>query len=317
MSSVPTVDLRHLDAQALATIDDACRDHGFFLLTGHGLDRVASAMWRAAAAFFSAPRADRLAVFRSADNPFGYYDRELTKQKRDQKEVFDFQVSSRASSIGRQRWPDGLPEFQPALTAFFNAATALSGNVLQLVCQAMGAAPDALDSAFGDRHTSTARLNFYPAADPLSGSERDEVNALGDMALHHHTDPGAITLLLQDDVGGLQTLSADGWIDVPANPDALVVNMGDVMQVWTNDRYRAAVHRVRHMQSGRARYSTPYFYQPASSTVVEPLRLSDGSAAHSPHYRPFSWRDYIQGRIDDNYSDLGQDDIQITRYRVA
>lgn len=326
MTQVPTIDMHHLDADALRAIDAACSDHGFFLLVNHGLDDSAGRMWRAAQMFFTGPQAVKRSVLRTADNPFGYYDRELTKQMRDQKEVFDFQAIDRPSSVARQRWPKlrpedgqaGADEFRSALTNYFQGAGRLATQTLQIVCTALGAAPDALDHAFGDRHTSTARLNYYPARDPLSAAEQEAVNGLGDMALHHHTDPGAITLLLQDDVGGLQTRSeADGWIDVPANPDALVVNMGDVMQVWTNDRYKAAVHRVQHVARARtlprARYSTPYFYQPAAATVVQPLDFHGGQ----PSYLPFSWREYIQGRIDDNYTDIGEDDIQIARYRVA
>ena len=93
-------------------------------------------------------------------------------------------------------------------------------------------------------HTSSMRLNFYPVSDPLSETERTQVNPLGDMALHHHTDPGSITLLLQDDTGGLQAFSRQhGWIDVPPVTSAFVVNLGDALQVQTNDIYRAAVHR--------------------------------------------------------------------------
>lgn len=329
MTRVPTIDLRRIDADALRAIDAACADHGFFLLTNHGLDEAAATMWRAAEMFFTGPSAVKRSVLRTADNPFGYYDRELTKQKRDLKEVFDFQAIDRPSSVARQRWPGGGDgeAFRAALTDYFRVAGVLAAQTLRLVCTALGVAPDALDHAFGDRHTSTARLNYYPAYDPLSAQERGQVNGLGDMALHHHTDPGAITLLLQDDVGGLQTRSdADGWIDVPADPAALVVNMGDVMQVWTNDRYKAALHRVQHRvrdrerhvvsanDSPRARYSTPYFFQPASDTVVCPL---DFPSESKPRYRSFSWREYIQGRIDDNYADLGEDDIQISRYRMA
>lgn len=81
----------------------------------------------------------------------------------------------------------------------------------------------------------------------------------------HHTDPGVITLLLQDDTGGLQAQARDGsWIDVPPTPGTVVVNLADSVQVWTNDRYRAAVHRVLPM-TRRDRTSIPYFL-PGSAT---------------------------------------------------
>ena len=126
-------------------------------------------------------------------------------------------------------------------------------------------------SGFGAAHTSAARLNFYPAKDPVPAQERESVTPLGDMALHHHTDPGAITLLLQDNAGGLQALSrANGWIDVPPLDGAIVVNIGDILQVWTNDRCSAGVHRVVPVTNPSGRFSIPFFYQPKVDAVVEP-----------------------------------------------
>jgi isopenicillin N synthase-like dioxygenase len=313
MSSVPTIDLRHLNTVALASLDAACRDHGFFRLKGHGLDDLMDDMWHVSAAFFEEPLEAKNAVRRTAVNPLGYYDRELTKRKRDQKEVFDFRINDWQKGDRAMPWPNDMPAFEAALRAYFAACIQLSENVLELICQAMGAAPDSLSHHFGQRHTSTARINHYPAYDPLPEEDRGTVNELGDMALHHHTDPGALTLLFQDNVGGLQAKSKeDGWIDVPADGNAIVVNLGDIMQVWTNDRYKAAMHRVTQRTDQRSRYSIPFFYQPVADASIAPL--DDTSP---PHYRPFSWRDFIQARVDDNYADLGADDTQVDHFRIT
>ena len=94
---------------------------------------------------------------------------------------------------------------------------------------------------------------------------------LGPTALGYHTDPGVLTLLLQDNTGGLQAESTThGWIDVPPVAGAIVVNLGDAMQVWTNDQYKAAVHRVVPMTESN-RYSIPYFSNPPRHAVLEPL----------------------------------------------
>jgi isopenicillin N synthase-like dioxygenase len=91
------------------------------------------------------------------------------------------------------------------------------------------------------------------------------------------------------------------------------VNLADALQVWTNDRYRAAVHRVVPMRK-RARYSIPYFYNPALETVIQPIaELSDGG----PRYRPFTWREFIQARLDANFTDLGSEDTQASHFRIA
>ncbi|MEM7219380.1 MAG: 2OG-Fe(II) oxygenase family protein [Pseudomonadota bacterium] len=313
MSAVPTIDFARAatDAGELARLDAACADHGFFLLANHGLDAEIEAMWEQSAAFFAAPMAQKRRVARSADSPLGYYDRELTKRKRDQKEVFDFSPP-RNPDQDINRWPADRPAFKACLLEFTAAAGNLAAEVLELVYRALTENTAGLPR--GNHRRSNIRLNYYPVSDPLTAGERAAVTALGDMALHHHTDPGILTLLVQDGVGGLQTESrSSGWIDVPPVPGTIVVNLGDAMQVWTNDRYRAAVHRVLPM-GGRARYSTPYFYNPQPDAVLEPLPPLMAGA--EPEFRSFTWREFIQARIDDNYADLGADDTQIDNFRI-
>ena len=90
LPAVPIVDVSNPSATSLAALDAACRDHGFFLLAGHGLDALIEHTWRETERFFDADRAVRQGVVRNKENPLGWFDRELTKRKRDQKEVFDF-----------------------------------------------------------------------------------------------------------------------------------------------------------------------------------------------------------------------------------
>jgi isopenicillin N synthase-like dioxygenase len=318
-SSVPVIDLAQaeLDASQLPPLDLACRDHGFFLLKQHGMDAEIEAMWKASEQFFSQPREIKRQILRTESVPLGYYDRELTKQKRDLKEVFDF-MSPRPDARDLNQWPAGDEAFKAAQLNFFNAASAVAKRTLALVYRALAQGLD-LDPALaslpmGEPRTSNARLNCYPMSDPLSDSEAGEVRALGDMALHHHTDPGILTLLLQDMTGGLQTLTRDeGWLDVMPEAGTIVVNLGDAMQVWTNDVYRAAVHRVVPMTQN-TRYSTPYFFNPANDAMLAPLA---GLTAEPDRFEAFTWREYIKGRIDDNYTDLGEDDIQIDRFRIT
>ena len=329
VADIPNLNLAHyqalpFDSAERATLDRhlaaACEDHGFFLLSGHGLDRLIDAMFEQSRAFFAQSKAEKAALYRDERNPLGYYDRELTKQLRDQKEVFDFKAGGHMSSNpDRQtRWPKNLPEFQPILRDFFSEFTALAETTMQLIFCALGMpesqAQQTLAAGFGTRHTPAARLNYYPATDPVPISERNSVNALGDMALHHHTDPGAITLLIQDNHGGLQARSKRyGWIDVPPVEGSIVVNIGDVLQVWTNDRCTAGMHRVLPVQSEHGRYSTPFFYQPRFDAEIKPWVES----GEQPHYQGFSWRDYIRGRVTDNFADYGVEDVQIERYRIA
>jgi len=318
MSAVPVLDFKALlsnSPDAMSALDIACRDHGFFLLSNHGLDNQMMAMWQATESFFALPRSEKLAVQRTETNPLGYYDRELTKQKRDLKEVFDFKAGgyqSKNSNI-RSQWPANLPDFKTTMHTYFSVCTELAANTTKLVYQSLGLPPEQVEKDYGEQHTSSMRLNYYPTRDPLTATEQAQVNALGDMALHHHTDPGTVTLLVQDDTGGLQAFSlTDGWIDVPPVEGTIVVNLGDALQVQTNDTYRAAIHRVTNM-TDRARYSTPFFYQPRFDATIKPL----GELSGAPHYESFTWREYIRARVADNFADAGEDDIQIERYRIA
>ena len=281
-ANVPTIDLQKAgsDASQLKLLDLACRDHGFFLLKNHGMQKEIDAMWQMSKWFFNQPREEKLKIIRTETIPLGYYDRELT-------------------------------EFRSTMEIFFSKASQIAEETLQLIFLNLNSNNSQLPN--GEGLTSNARLNFYPVDDPLEESTRNKITNLGDMALHHHTDPGILTLLLQDMTGGLQTKSKEfGWIDIEPEADTIVVNLGDAMQVWTNDKYVAAIHRVTK-RTKKARYSTPYFYNPKRDAIIQPLeQISD----KDPKYLPFTWKEYIQGRVDDNYTDLGEEDIQISRFRA-
>jgi isopenicillin N synthase-like dioxygenase len=313
MDAVPTIDMSNPTATSFAALDRACRDHGFFLVEGHGLDGLIEETWEQTRRFFAAPRGLKQSVLRSPDNALGYYDRELTKRRRDHKEVFDFMDPDAGAGLARNRWPE-LEGFRDTLARFFDAFGVLSADTLRLVHRALEL-PEAHVARYeGSTGVSTVRLNHYPVGDPVAPEEREGLVELGDVALGHHTDPGVITLLLQDATGGLQTLTRDGeWIDVPPRPGTIVVNLADCVQVWTNDRYRAAVHRVVPM-TDRDRYSIPFFFNPAGDAVIEPIPELCETA---PVYRAFPWKDLIVARINDNYEDLGAEDTQIGHFRVA
>jgi len=106
MTEVPVIDLVHAeqDPSALVPLDLACRDHGFFLLENHGIDEVIDEMWQASATFFDLPQAEKRKILRSDSIPLGFYDRELTKRKRDLKEVFDYMLS-REDRTDLNKWP--------------------------------------------------------------------------------------------------------------------------------------------------------------------------------------------------------------------
>ena len=311
-NKVPVIDLKEggLSHSQLKLLDLACRDHGFFLLENHGMQESIDRMWNASEWFFRLPRNEKLRILRTESKPLGYYDRELTKRKRDLKEVFDF-MDPRSNKDDYNQWPLD-DSFKHAMDIFFKDASSVARKTLELVFKSL--VHGKLDLPSGNSDMSTVRLNYYPIGDPLKDYGIHEAVELSEMALNHHTDPGILTLLLQDMTGGLQAFShQDGWIDIAPKKDTIVVNLGDAMQVWTNDQYLAAMHRVSK-RTNESRYSTPYFYNPSRDEVLKPIK---GISDESDHYMSFIWKDYIQGRVDDNYSDLGEDDIQIAKFRIS
>jgi len=314
MELVPTVDISDPTSTSLDALDTACRDHGFFLLSGHGLDAVINTAWVETRRFFDSDRGLKASIIRDATNPLGYFDRELTKRKRDNKEVFDFVDPSREGADEFNRWPDGLRGFKEAMNQLFDGLSHLTDRTLGLVHDALSLGEESREQVSFSRLSSSMRLNHYPVGDPVPEAERAGLVGLGETALGYHTDPGVITLLLQDNVGGLQTESLDhGWIDVPPQEGTIVVNLGDCMQAWTNDRYHAAVHRVVPMTS-RSRYSIPYFANPSRESTVAPVAELSRDGAR---YKPFAWREFMAARAYDNFVDAGVEDTQVTDYRVT
>ena len=329
-TSIPIIDLSSpgdADAGRTPAVDAiaaAAHDWGFFQVTGHGvsadlIDRVCVET----RAFFGLPMAVKRTLARTRENPRGYYDRELTKNRRDLKEVFDFAAvphpelpedhpDNRAAVDGTNRWPQTLPRFRATMLEYLAACERLGLHLVGALAMGLGVAEDTLTPHFSPVHTGFARLNYYPPDDPLEPAAAATVTGLGDMALHHHSDAGALTVLLQDDVGGLQVGTDDGWVDVTPRSGALVINVGDMMQIWSNDRYRAALHRVRPI-TDRPRYSIPFFFNPAYQTEVAPLAAT---ASEPPRYGVVNWGHFRQARTDGDFADYGHE-IQITDYRIV
>jgi len=315
---VPVIDVSRLDTDdvALGRIHEACRDWGFFQIVGHGIaNDLIEATHRSMRDFFALPLVEKHAIERTADNSWGFYDRELTKNTRDWKEVFDVGPDETDGPLAgmKAQWPAGLPGFRGTIEAFAHACEGIGFRMLDAIARCLGAPPATLRAAFAPRHSSFLRLNYYPrCAEPAAPDS--PTGAPGHFGINHHTDSGALTVLLQDRRPGLQVFRRNRWTLVEPNPDALVVNIGDIVQVWSNDRYPAALHRV--LASDRAeRYSAPYFFNPAPTAVYAPLPgLFD--ATRPARYRPIVWGEFRANRTAGDYADYGEE-IQISHYRIA
>jgi isopenicillin N synthase-like dioxygenase len=311
--SIPVIDISDLDgATARGAIDRACAEWGFFQVTGHGMPRsVIDEMFAMARAFFSQPADDKRRLLRDADNPWGFFDKELTKNRQDWKEIYDYGPDV---GDGRgPRWPDGplRPRFEQAVRDAYDSSTALALRLLAVIAANLGVAPDVLTRGFErSAHTSFLRLNFYPRY-----SVDDDTPAKArPLGVGEHTDSGALTVLMQDEHPGLEVLRHGRWSLVRPVAGALTINIGDIVQVWSNDRYKAALHRVVVADPRHERYSIPFFLNPSYETTYEPLPPTvtpDRPAA----YRLIQWREFRGLRAAGDYADIGEE-VQIHHYRA-
>jgi isopenicillin N synthase-like dioxygenase len=195
----------------------------------------------------------------------------------DLKESYMYSVSRPSDPSPFDGWPRDLPGFVEHMQLYHRHMRALSERLMRLLALSLDLPERYFDSAFADA-AYAVRLLRYP---PQNGVGAD--NQLGAGA---HTDWGAITLLLQDDAGGLEVRTAAGdWIRAMPVPDAFVVNLGDLMRRWTNDRYQSTPHRVINSASGRDRYSVATFCSPGHGERIECLSTclpGNGIALYPP-----------------------------------
>lgn len=312
IDNLPVIDIRRLEhPRTLRALADACRDWGFFQVTGHCIEpSLIRALHREMEAFFSLPAEAKRAIARTADNPWGFFDQELTKNTLDWKQIYDYGPPCDAQ---RPQWPAGLVGFQPAVLAFYGACEALAARLLGAISMTLGAPPDHLLRHFRPSHTSFLRLNYYPRCPLPERPAGPGTPRHGHLGVNHHTDAGALTLLLQDHRPGLEVLKDNTWHLVEPRPDALVINIGDIVQVWSNDRYRAALHRVIASQEAE-RFSAPFFFNPAYRTTYAPLPATV-DAANPPRYRPINWGEFRALRAAGDFADHGEE-IQIQHFRI-
>jgi len=253
---VPVVDISADPVAVGAELDEIGRTTGFFQITGHGIeDGVAGPAWTMATAFFDLPLGEKLSVARpTADYPYGYIPMAGEALNRsmadasppDLKEVFNmgpparpgraFADAGEAWSYSPNLWPAALPGLRPAWTAYYDAMRGLARRLMSLFARGLGLPPGFFAGQAGHGPDALRAIN-YPARDhgPLPGQLR----------AGPHTDYGTLTILRQDAVGGLEVLGPGGdWVGVVPVPGAFVVNLGDLMARWTNDRWRSTLHRV-------------------------------------------------------------------------
>ena len=288
-------------AEALAReLRRACETTGFFYVANHGVPQaVVDNAFAATKRYFALPLDERLRDkvderFRRGYMPFG-----LSKHAGyapDLKESFDYGVDlplddpdvvAARPLHGPNRWPKDLPWLRESAEAYFNAMLGLGKNLTRVVAVSLGQPADYFLQWFRKPMVQT-RLFHYPMQ-PVNGDEKQ-------IGVAPHTDYGMITILFQDPIGGLEVCKRDGeWVAAPYVDGTFVINLGDLMKVWTNDVYVSNAHRVIN-RSGRERYSIPTFFNLDYDAPVACLSTCQ-SAENPPKYKPIKSGDYLVSRF--------------------
>lgn len=292
---LPVVDITDFDRRAqaravvLASVREALEDTGFMYVRGLPVDESSVlATFAAMRRFFAMPvERKRRHAYTSVDANFGYQGLEVerldTSAPPDLKETFTMRNALAVES--RVSWPDA--SFRETATSFYRDSFATACRMLEVMAACLRLPPN----YFTSRHTGqnvTLRFLHYPAN--LAPREAQ----LGAGA---HTDYGSITLLFQEDVEGLEVCDIDGrWRRAAPLPGCVLVNTGDLMQRWTNDRFRSTPHRVLPITGPRDRYSIALFVDPDAAVKVE--CLDSCVASDQPaRYEPITAGEHIRGKI--------------------
>jgi isopenicillin N synthase-like dioxygenase len=274
MQQIPLLDASQSDTALAADFARAFGEVGFAYIDNHGIsNELRETVFAASARLHALPHATKMAIALD-HNHRGYIpintstdvnSKLVEVTKPNQSASFMMMREDKAETdaylSGPNQWPN-LAEFKEDVTAYHDALTALGHRLMRIAALSLGAQPDAFAPSFAPP-TTWLRLLHYPAApanrpDDLYGSAP-------------HTDFGCLTILAQDDAGGLQVQTPTGeWIDAPPRPGAFIVNVGDMLHRWSNGQLRSTPHRVIN-QSGRARYSCPFFFDPHVSACIAPL----------------------------------------------
>ena len=304
-SSLPVLTLpppgcsRAAEAAFAAELREVCHTVGFFYVAG--IDAFISPTTRrdalaAATRFFAMPQEKKDAMDYRNSPAFRGYVRlgaENTAGLPDLREQVEFGVEAETRPMatdappyarlrGPNQWPNEIdcPRFRENASRFSDEARALSTRLTRLLALSLDLPAEAFDGVFGDAPNVQMKIARYPPR--MTASERrrrtdanananDEAAAFGVGA---HTDSGFLSLLLQDDVGGLQVMNGAGeWVDAPPVENTLVVNLGEMLQLATRGYYLATPHRVLPPTAASARLSVPYFWNPRLEYVCEPLDL--------------------------------------------
>ena len=316
LREVPVIDLAPLvtgagDRSRVATgIAEACRDSGFFYIVGHGVDEdLQRRLEKSSRQFFAQDLTTKMhiAMERGGRAWRGYFPvgGELTSGKPDIKEGIYFgaelpsdhpRVRDGTPLHGANLFPDNIPGFREVVLAYMDAMTQLGHALMEGIALSLGLAA----SYFADRYTREPLILFRIFNYPGDPDAPDEEPRWG---VGEHTDYGLLTILKQDETGGLQVKSGGRWIAAPPIAGAFLCNIGDMLDRMTGGQYKSTPHRVQNV-TRRNRLSFPFFFDPNFDARIAPIAAPgavddrgerwDGASVH--HFDG-TYGDYVIAKV--------------------
>lgn len=289
-------------ARVIREIHDACTEIGFFYLTGHGIPQeLIDDIFAASAEFFAIPAGEKEDV-RLTESFRGHKPLEMSagfdgERKPGGAELFTVGTDVPEGDplhgqlgYAANPWPKAMPSLQPRVMKYFDAVSEVCSKLMSALAEGLDIDPAFFEHKY-QKPTSSCVLLHYP---PLPGEAPPGMERSVE-----HTDWGSLTMLYQDNCGGLEVKNVDGeWIEAPPLEGAYVVNIADMLQRWSNDRFVSTPHRAIN-RSGKDRYSIGVFYNPQSDAIVDPREL--GVSAAMCRHEPITAGKYIAERWADFY----------------
>ena len=334
MSLVPLIDIQPFlqgsevrKDEVARAVDRACRDVGFLLITGHGVPvKLRSELESAMMSFFSLPAEIKTRWAATPDNVRGYRGINATALSKsrgqesppDLMERFtvgqfdipndEYHNTRRRTYFQENRWPELIPAVELAARQYYREMERLAADLMRLLARALELPERHFEACF-DKHVSVLVTNFYPPQpeDPKPGQLRAGA----------HTDYGSLTILAPSiSPGGLQVCNREGlWEEVPQFEGTFVINLGDLMAQWTNDRWLSTMHRVvnpERKSAGKARMSIVFFQQPNEDAMISCLPTCM-DADHPAKYVPVSAGTYVSAKLNKGWIAKTQNAAQDSR----
>jgi len=307
---IPIVDIGPLidgsdPASVARDIGRVCEQVGFLYIKNHGIDpSLIDQAYDQAKRFFDLPPEEKQALHVKHSGPTlrgyipPYFENVNPNVTRDVKEVFDYGAESDTVSPfhGPNLMPESLSGFRDTCERYHTEMLSLARQLIRAIALSLDLPEDYFET-LQQNPITIQRFLHYP-----SQTGRIDEQEIG---IGAHTDYGFLTILAQDDIGGLQVQNAAGeWISAPPIEGTFIVNIGDLVQIFTNDRYRSTIHRVVNT-SGRERYSLPFFIDLDFDAVVDvvPTCRSDD---HPAKYTAYTCGQHKFKRFTDSHEHLKQ-----------